>query len=216
MCKEYSFEAVIIKKDGMDAAFVEIPFNVKETFGRGRVAVHATFDNVAYDGQLVDMGHKNKNGSACHIIGVRKDIRKAIAKQTGDTVHVTVRQRIVTSPACATVDEYITKYSGEMHERMIRLREIILSCSSDITEKISWGMPTFVLRGNLVHFAAAKNHLGFYPSPEVILRFAEELTPYAFSKGAVQLPLTQEMPYALLRRMVEYRVKEALGETCGK
>jgi len=83
----FEFDAVIQKVPDIDGAYVEIPFDVKETFGRGRVPVHATFDSEPYDGQLVRMG------TPCHIIGIRKDIRAKINKQPGDTIHVTLRER---------------------------------------------------------------------------------------------------------------------------
>jgi len=83
----YEFDAVIQKVPDIDGAYVEIPFNVRETFGKGRVPVHATFDNEPYDGQVVRMG------TPCHIIGIRKDIRAKINKQPGDTIHVTLRER---------------------------------------------------------------------------------------------------------------------------
>ena len=83
----YEFDAEIIKKQGMDAAYIEIPFDVKKAFGKGRVLVHAEFDGESYDGQLVKMG------TPCHIIGIRKDIRAKIGKQLGDTVHVAIRER---------------------------------------------------------------------------------------------------------------------------
>ena len=77
------FDAVIIQSGTMDAGYVEVPFDIKALFGKGRVAVHATFDGVPYDGQVVRMG------TPCHIIGVRKDIGKTF----GDTVHVTLCER---------------------------------------------------------------------------------------------------------------------------
>ena len=83
----FEFDAVIQKVPDIDGAYVEIPFKVKETFGKGRVPVHATFDGEPYDGQLVRMG------TPCHIIGIRKDIRAKINKQPGDTIHVTLRER---------------------------------------------------------------------------------------------------------------------------
>lgn len=86
--KVYSFDAVIKKVSDMDAAYIEIPFDVKKEFGKGRVLVSATFDGVLYDGQLVRMG------TPCHIIGVRKDIRAQIGKQAGDTVRVTLQKRV--------------------------------------------------------------------------------------------------------------------------
>jgi hypothetical protein len=83
----YEFDAVIRKKPDMDAAYVEIPFDVKKEFGKGRVLVHALFDGEPYDGQVVKMG------TPCHIIGLRKDIRARIGKQAGDMVHVTLWER---------------------------------------------------------------------------------------------------------------------------
>lgn len=81
------FEAVIQKVPDIDGAYVEIPFDVKAVYGKGRVPVHATFDGFPYDGQVVKMG------THCHIIGIRKDIRQAINKQAGDSVHVTLLKR---------------------------------------------------------------------------------------------------------------------------
>lgn len=83
----FEFDAVIKKVPDIDGAYVEIPFDVKETFGRGRVSVHATFDGHPYDGSLVKMK------TPCHILGLRKDIRASIGKQPGDSVHVTLVER---------------------------------------------------------------------------------------------------------------------------
>ena len=81
------FDAVILQNEGMDAAYVEMPFDIKAMFGKGRLLVHATFDGVPYDGQIVKMG------TPCYIIGLRKDIRKQIGKSFGDPVHVTFYER---------------------------------------------------------------------------------------------------------------------------
>ena len=83
----YEFEALIKKVEDIDGAYVEIPFDVRETFGKGRVPVIATFDGVEYRGSLVRMKTPG------HILGLRKDIRARIGKQPGDTVHVTLRER---------------------------------------------------------------------------------------------------------------------------
>ncbi len=85
--KIHTFDAVIRKVPDMDGAYVEVPFEVRQVFGKGRVKVHATFDGVPYDGSLVRMGTPG------HILGLRKDIRAAIGKQPGDTVRVTVQER---------------------------------------------------------------------------------------------------------------------------
>lgn len=87
MDKIYEFQAIIQKVPDIDGAYVEFPYNVKEEFGKGRVKVHATFDGEPYDGSLVRMKTVN------HIIGIRKDIRKKINKQAGDTIKVTIRER---------------------------------------------------------------------------------------------------------------------------
>jgi hypothetical protein len=87
MSKIYEFEAVIKKAPDMDAAYIEIPFDVKAEFGKGRVPVYATFDGEPYEGSLVRMQ------TPCHIVGVRKDIRAKISKQPGDTIKVTIRER---------------------------------------------------------------------------------------------------------------------------
>ncbi len=81
------FDAVIKKVDGIDGAYIEIPFDVREVYNKGRVKVHATFDGHPYDGSLVRMK------TPCHIIGVLKDIRASINKQPGDTIHVTLTER---------------------------------------------------------------------------------------------------------------------------
>lgn len=81
------FDAVILQNEDIDAAYVEIPFDIKAMFRKGRLLVHATFDGEPYDGQIVRMG------TPCFIIGVRKDIRKKIGKTFGDTIHVTFVER---------------------------------------------------------------------------------------------------------------------------
>lgn len=85
--KNFEFDTEIKKVPDIDGAYVEIPFDVKATFGKGRVPVNATFDGVPYQGSLVRMG------TPCHIIGIRKEIRKQIGKQPGDMVHVTIEER---------------------------------------------------------------------------------------------------------------------------
>lgn len=87
MGKIYEFDAVIQKVEGIDGAYIEIPFDVKKEFGKGRVPVTATFDEESYEGSLVRMG------TPCHILGIRKDIRAKIKKQPGDSIHITITER---------------------------------------------------------------------------------------------------------------------------
>ena len=83
----FEFDAVIVQNEEMDAAYVEVPFDIKEIFGKGRLLVYTTFVGEPYDGQIVKMG------TPCYIIGIRKDIRKKIGKTFGDKVHVTFEER---------------------------------------------------------------------------------------------------------------------------
>jgi len=89
----HRFEAEIQKVPDQDGAYVIVPLNIKEVFGKGRVMVHATFDGVPYDGSIVNMGLKNSDGSICYIIGVLKEIRAKIGKQAGDRIKVTIEER---------------------------------------------------------------------------------------------------------------------------
>lgn len=85
--KIYEFDATILKVEGINGAYIEFPYDVREEFNKGRVKVHATFDGYPYDGSLVRMK------TECHIIGIRKDIRSQINKQPGDKIHVTIKER---------------------------------------------------------------------------------------------------------------------------
>lgn len=91
--KVYEFTAQIKKVPDLDGAYVEIPFDIKAEFGKGRVPVHATFEGEPYDGSAVNMGVKNPDGTICYIIGLRKDIRAKIGKRPGDVIQVTLRER---------------------------------------------------------------------------------------------------------------------------
>ena len=91
--KKYEFEGVIEALPDQDGAYIRFPYDIRKEFGAGRVKVEATFDGVPYTGSVVNMGVKNDDGSVCYIIGIRKDIRKKIKKQAGDTVAVTIQRR---------------------------------------------------------------------------------------------------------------------------
>lgn len=108
------------------------------------------------------------------------------------------------------IDEYIMKFPPEVQKRLNTLRNVIREAAPNAEEKISYQMPTFYLSGNLVHFAAYKNHVGFYPAPSGIEAFQKELAPYKTSKGAIQFPLEKEIPYDLVKSIVKFRVEENL------
>lgn len=107
-----------------------------------------------------------------------------------------------------SIDEYISKFPPEIQEKLKMLRNVIKESAPDAEEKISYQMPTFTLHGNLVHFAAFKDHIGFYPTPGGIDAFKQELSDYKLSKGTVQFPVDVPLPYELVRRIVKFRVAE--------
>lgn len=118
--------------------------------------------------------------------------------------------RDIDKPAFGTIDEYIMQFTPEIQAILQEIRRIIKEAAPEAEEKISYQMPTFFLNGNLVHFAAFKNHIGFYPAPSGIEAFSEELKIYKGAKGSVQFPLNQPMPLELIRRITIYRVTENL------
>lgn len=107
-----------------------------------------------------------------------------------------------------TIDQYIAAQPAQRQPCMEEMRAIIREAAPEATEKISWGMPTFYLKGNLVHFALGKNHLGFYPGESGVANFLPKLAAYKTSKGAIQLPLGQPLPAELIREIVTFRVAE--------
>ncbi|HXW90531.1 MAG TPA: DUF1801 domain-containing protein [Terriglobales bacterium] len=107
-----------------------------------------------------------------------------------------------------SMDEYVARCPKEVQQRLIEMRRTIRRAAPHATEKISYGIPTFFLNGNLVHFAAFKKHIGFYPTPSGIAAFEQQLSPYKWSKGAVQFPLDKPLPLDLVSRMVRWRVQE--------
>lgn len=114
------------------------------------------------------------------------------------------------------IDEYIAGFPENVQEKLIHLRATIAKAAPAATEKISYAMPTFYLDGNLVHFAAFKNHIGFYPAPSGLEAFAEEISKYVHSKGAVQFPLDKPIPTTLVTKITKFRVKENLAKTESK
>lgn len=203
--KIYRFEAIIIKEPDQGGSYVEIPFDVKEEFGKRRVAVHATFDKEPYDGSLVKMG------TECHIIGVRKDIQAKINKAPGDTIKVTLKERDPASKNPATVDEYIAKVDPERQTTLSKIRKTIREAAPNAEERTSWGMPTYWQGQNLVHFSDAKLHVGFHPSPDAIIHFKDKLSNYKTSKGTIQFSYSEPIPYDLIKEITLWRVGQVEG-----
>ena len=111
-------------------------------------------------------------------------------------------------PEINTIDEYITAFPPNVQTILKEIRAVIQSAAPDAVEKIGYGMPTFTLHGNLVHFAAYKKHIGFYPTPSGIEHFRADLSAYETSKGAIRFPLDEPIPYDLIARIVAFRVQE--------
>jgi len=108
------------------------------------------------------------------------------------------------------IDEYIASFPKDIQEILEKLRETIRKAAPDAEEIISYQMPTFALKGNLVHFAAYKKHIGFYPAPTGIEVFKKELSAYEAAKGSVKFPLDKPIPFDLIGKIVIFRVKENL------
>jgi uncharacterized protein YdhG (YjbR/CyaY superfamily) len=115
-----------------------------------------------------------------------------------------------------TIDEYIAGFPPEIQKILQKLRATIRKAAPEATETISYQMPTFTLKGNLVHFAAYKNHIGFYPVPSGIEAFKAELSPYHQGRGSVQFPIGEPLPLDLIARIVKFRVLENLEKAAAK
>ena len=112
-----------------------------------------------------------------------------------------------------TIDDYIAGFPESTQELLERVRQTIRKAAPNAEEAISYGIPTFKLNGNLVHFAGYKNHIGFYPVPQGLDAFKEELSQYKGAKGSVQFPLDQPLPLDLITKITKYRVEQNLVKT---
>ena len=202
---ELKFCARILQNENMDAAYVEVPYDIKELFGKGRLLVNATFDGIPYRGQVVKMG------TPCYVIGVSKQIRKQIGKSFGDIVEVVLQERdgektsMWKCPKCGrefqkkeqshycgekpkTIDEYIQSQDKDKQEDLRYIRQILHSALPEAEERISWSMPTYWKKHNIIHFAASKKHIGLYPGPVAVEQFSIELQGYKTDKGTIRIP----------------------------
>ena len=115
-----------------------------------------------------------------------------------------------------SIDEYIAGFPQDVRAVLERVRTTIRKAAPSAEEKISYQIPTFTLKGNLVYFAAFKKHIGFYPVPTGIEAFKKELSPYKQAKGSVQFPLDKPIPYDLIGQIVKLRVKGNLTRAKAK
>ncbi len=106
------------------------------------------------------------------------------------------------------IDEYIANFPEDIQQKLQEIRKLIKDIAPNAVETISYAMPTFKLKKNIVHFAAYTNHIGFYPGPSGIETFIAELKEYKFSKGAIQFPHSKAVPFDLIKKITEFRVAE--------
>jgi uncharacterized protein YdhG (YjbR/CyaY superfamily) len=121
-----------------------------------------------------------------------------------------------TRPTSKEIDKFIAVYPKEVQEILNKIRATIREAAPQAEETINYGIPTFTLKGNLVHFSAFKTHIGFYPTPSGIEKFKKELSAYESAKGSVKFPLDEPIPYELITKIVKFRVKENLAKAKAK
>jgi uncharacterized protein YdhG (YjbR/CyaY superfamily) len=114
------------------------------------------------------------------------------------------------------IDEYIAAFPKDVQAKLNEIREVIRKAAPKAEEAIKYGIPTYVLHGNLVHFGGFKNHLGFYPAPQGIQEFKKELSVYKGSKGAIQFPYDQPLPKGLITKIVKFRIAKTLEKQSTK
>src|SRR5687768_11026421 len=122
----------------------------------------------------------------------------------------------INKPVAKTIDDYIADYPKDIQKLLQQVRATIKKAAPEAEEKISYGIPTFTLNGNLVHFGAYEKHIGFYATPTGHEAFKKELSVYKQGKGSVQFPIDQPLPLDLISRIVKFRVKENLEKKRSK
>ena len=115
-----------------------------------------------------------------------------------------------------SIDDYIASFPEETQKILEQIRSTIKNVAPEAKELINYGIPTFALNGNLVHFAAFKNHIGFYPTPSGIEAFRKELSSFEGAKGSVKFPIDKPMPLDLITKIVKFRVQESVAKKSGK
>jgi len=107
-----------------------------------------------------------------------------------------------------TIDDYIADFPPNVQQLLQQMRATIKQIAPTAQEAIKYAIPTFILKGNIAHFAAFKNHIGFYPTPMGMAEFEDELSHYKTGKGSVQFPLDKPLPLDLIKRMVQFRMQK--------
>jgi uncharacterized protein YdhG (YjbR/CyaY superfamily) len=152
-------------------------------------------------------------GAACNSIlpGLKLKSRLFV-KYPNNSQFIITNTTVMTSDKPTTIDEYIAGVPADIQKILQEVREAIRSEAPGAAEKIGYGIPTFTLNGNLIHFAAFKNHIGLYPTPNGLEEFKEQLAGYKGAKGSVQFPLNQPMPIDLIKRITRFRVTKMMAK----
>lgn len=119
-------------------------------------------------------------------------------------------EEISTMKSYKNIDEYIKNYPKDVQVMLKQLRATIRKAAPKAEEAIKYGIPTFVLNGNLVHFGGFKKHIGFFPGASGVKEFKKVLSAYKTTKGTIQFPLEKKLPLGLVTRIVTFRIKENL------
>ena len=114
------------------------------------------------------------------------------------------------------IDEYIAGFPKDVQQILMKIRATIQKAAPEAEEAISYQMPTFKLKGNLIHFAAFKNHIGIYPMPSATEKFKKQLSRYQGGRGTIRLPLDEPIPYELIDKITKFRVKQNLEKVKNK
>ena len=112
-----------------------------------------------------------------------------------------------------TIDEYIAQFPEEVQVLLEKMRTIIHKAAPKAEEAIAYGIPTFKMNGNLVHFGGYKSHIGFYPAPSGIGAFKKELAKYEGSKGTIRFPLDKPLPVTLITQVIKFRVAKNMEKS---
>jgi uncharacterized protein YdhG (YjbR/CyaY superfamily) len=200
--KDYiEFEAVIVKDEKRDSAWVVIPDDVMAVFSgvRPPMPVQAAFDGESFEGWLL-----KGEGGAFSIV-INKSIRKKIGKQAGDRVQVTLASR--GRPSEGTVEGYFSQFSPAQNARLQELRALLLKLMPGVTEKLAWAVPNYLYGDNfVVSLVASKGHLGLYPGKEAIAALKDKLAGYDLIKGGIHLPWDQPIPEALVKSIIDHQL----------
>ncbi len=173
---------------------------------RAKCYIEETIDRTVFRPVTHRDGPEHASGD-CFSRHLRRQARLGVLI---NQANILKRRRPMKGKMPKDIDEYLERHSSEDQRLLRQMRATIHKAAPEAAEKISYGIPTFYLNGNLVHFAAFAHHIGFYPTASGIAGFKKQLAPFGSSKGAVQFPKDKRLPLTLVTKIVKFRVKENL------